>query len=89
MADFPVRPERPSMPTNGEKPRRGSNWIVVIAAFLMGAVGLTSLMVMPLLNFFPVIVLAVFCFIAFHHFVWGRWLSKALRDEAEEDESKS
>ena len=76
------------MPTSGEKPRRGSNWLVVLVAFMMGAAGLASMMVMPLLGFFPIIVLAVFCFIAFHHFTWGWWLSKAIRDEEEEDESK-
>ena len=85
MADFPVRPERPTMPSGGEKPRR-SNWLVVLVAIVMGTVGLASMMVMPLLGFFPVIVLAVFCFIAFHHFVWGWWLSKAIREEADEED---
>lgn len=80
MADLPLRPERPAMPDLAEK-RRRSNWLVVIAALVMSVGGLVSMMVLPLFNFFPVIVIAVFGFIAFHHFVWGRWLTKVMREE--------
>ena len=88
MANPPIRPERPAMPSPGEKPRRG-NWLVVLIAFVMAIAGLFSMMVLPLLGFFPVIVFAVFGFIAFHHFAWGWWLSKAIRKEEETKSSTS
>jgi hypothetical protein len=87
MANVPPRPERPVMPAHGEKARR-SNWLVVIVALVMAVGGLASMMLLPLLNFFPVIVLAVFGFIAFHHFVWGRWLTKIVREEEGQDEAE-
>jgi len=73
------------MPDRGEKPRR-SNWLVVIVALVLAVGGLVSMMVLPLLGFFPVIVVAVFGLIAFHHFVWGRWLANVLRTEEEDKE---
>jgi hypothetical protein len=84
MANLPPRPERPATPGRGEKPR-GNNWLVIIVALAMAVGGLVSMMLLPLLNFFPVIVIAVFGFIAFHHFVWGRWLTKVIRQEEEEE----
>jgi hypothetical protein len=75
------------MADRGEQ-RRRSNWLVVIVALVMAIGGLVSMMVLPLLNFFPVIVLAVFGFIAFHHFVWGRWLTKIVREEEGAEEAE-
>jgi hypothetical protein len=84
MANPPPRPERPSFPATDEKPRRGS-WLIVLVAFLMAIGGLVSLMVMPLVSFMPVIVLAIFGFVALHYFVWGWWLSNIVREEEEDD----
>ena len=85
MAELPPRPERPQLAHRGDKPRR-SNWLTVLVAFGMAIAGLMSLMLMPLLNFAPVIVLAVFGFAALHYLVWGRWLSRYIREEDQEED---
>ena len=85
MANLPPRPERPNLPPPDEKPRR-SNWLTILLAFLMAIGGLVSLMVMPLVGYAPVIILAVFGFIALHYFTWGWWLSNVVRKEESEDE---
>lgn len=86
MANVPPRPERPNLPPPEAKPRR-SNWITILLAFIMAIGGLVSLMIMPLVGYAPVIILAVFGFIALHYFTWGWWLSNMVREEeASEDE---
>lgn len=88
MSNVPPRPERPRPPAPPEKPR-SSNWLTIGLAFLMAIGGIVSLMVMPLVGYAPVIVLAVFGFIALHYFTWGWWLSKLLREQPEEEERKA
>jgi hypothetical protein len=83
MSNAPQRPERPRPPAPPEKPR-SSNLLTLGLAFMMAIGGIVSLMVMPLVGYAPVIVLAVFCFIALHYFTWGWWLSKKLGQEREE-----
>jgi len=85
MITPPIRPERPTMPPREEKPR-GNNWITILLAFLMAVGGLFSLMVMPLVGYAPVIVLAVFGFVALHYCVWGWWLTGKLRDEQNDEQ---
>lgn len=85
MADLPTRPERPPLPTPGEKPRH-SNWITVLLAFMLAIGGLVSLMVMPLVGYAPVIILAVFGFVALHYFTWGWWLTNLVRKEQDNDD---
>lgn len=77
MSNAPIRPERPPRPDEKSKPR-GGNLVTIGLALTMAVGGVVSLMVMPLVGYAPVIVLAVFCFIALHYFTWGWWLSKRL-----------
>ena len=86
MSTVPPRPERPNFPAPDEKPRRGT-WLTVLLAFGMAIAGLLSLALMPLVGFMPVVILAVFGFVALHYFTWGWWLSGIVRDE-EEDQPK-
>lgn len=76
------------MPSPGERPRR-SNWVTILLAFVMAIAGMASLMAMPLVGYAPVIILAVFGFIALHYYTWGWWLTNMVRkDEDEEDQPK-
>jgi hypothetical protein len=88
MNNIPQRPERPLPPQPKATPR-GGNLLTIGLAFMMAIGGIVSLMVMPLVGYAPVIVLAVFCFIALHYFTWGWWLSKKLGKEAQDSEPDS
>ena len=84
MAKMPERPARPSSAEPGAGARK-SSWLTVMLALFMALAGITSLMVMPLVGYAPVIILAVFGFAALHYVVWGWWLPKYLRDSEEEE----
>ena len=74
-------PQRPV-----DQPRRSSSATVFLAGILLLMAAMT-LLALPTGFIGPVIVfggMVFFGVIGFHYFVWGRWLSEIVRQEAEE-----
>ncbi len=75
--------ERPSLPP--EPPQRASNSLLtVIMVLVIGTVCAGTLLMLPTGAIGPVIVfggLMFFGMIGFHYVVWGRWMTRVLREE--------
>ena len=75
------------IPPEPPQPKQGS-FVSIALALVLAAVLFTGLFFLTLGAVGPILVVAVcvFALAAFHYFVWGWWLSKAIRDEVEEEE---
>lgn len=75
--------ERPSLPP--EPPPRASNSLLtVIMVLVIGTVCAGTLLMLPTGAIGPVIVFGgvmFFGMIGFHYVVWGRWMTRVLREE--------
>ena len=69
-------------------PRRGSYLSLILASLLAMAVFL-GLFFLTLGAVGPIVVIAggVFALAAFHYVVWGWWLSRLIREDAEDEQS--
>lgn len=81
-------PERPPKPQ--EPPQRASNSLLtVIMLLVIGTVCAGTLLMLPTGFIGPVVVFGgvmFFGMIGFHYVVWGRWMTRVLREEALKDE---
>jgi hypothetical protein len=77
---------KPSLPTRQRSPLTTA--MTIVAVFLTA---LGSLWLMPLTGLIgPALIFGglLFCgLIGFHYFVWGRWMTRILQEEAVEEES--
>ena len=77
--------ERPPKPQ--ESPPRASNTLLtVIMLLVIGMVCGGTLLMVPTIG--PVLVLGGLLFfgmIGFHYVVWGRWMTRVLREEAQKE----
>jgi len=75
------RPQRPPEP-----PQRASNSLLtVIMVLVIGTVCAGTLLMLPTGAIGPALVfggLLFFGMIGFHYVVWGRWMTRVLREEA-------
>ncbi|MBI2481568.1 MAG: hypothetical protein HYV60_23875 [Planctomycetia bacterium] len=75
--------ERPPSPP--EPPQRTSNSLLtVIMVLVIGTVCAGTLLMLPIGAIGPVIVFGSVMFvgmIGFHYIVWGRWMTRVLREE--------
>lgn len=80
--------ERPEPPDPEGAPRRGSYLSLLLAAVLALGVFL-GLFFLTLGAIGPMVIIGggVFALAAFHYIVWGWWLGRLIRDEADEKES--
>lgn len=79
--------ERPEAEHQESAPRRGSYLSLLLAAMLALAVFL-GLFFLTLGAVGPMVVIGggVFALAAFHYVVWGWWLGRVIRADAEEDD---
>lgn len=79
------RPEKPPEP-----PQRASNSLLtVIMVLVLGTICSGTLLMLPTGAIGSAIVLGSLLFagmIGFHYVVWGRWMTRVLREEALKDE---
>ncbi|MCA9144640.1 MAG: hypothetical protein H6823_00165 [Planctomycetaceae bacterium] len=82
--------ERPSKPP--EPPQRASNSLLtVIMLLVIGTVCAGTLLMLPTGAIGTAIVfgsLMFFGMIGFHYVVWGRWMTRVLREEALKEEQR-
>ncbi len=80
--------ERPPKPQ--ESPQRASNSLLtVIMLLVIGTVCAGTLLMLPTGFIGPVVVFGgvmFFGMIGFHYVVWGRWMTRVLREEARKEE---
>ncbi len=91
-ADEPQRQEalrRPARPDPDAQPRPGSSWFAIIFAACLGMGLIAGLVLLALVWSGAVVVIAaVFGVGIFHYLFWGWWLSKAIRDDEAEKDSR-
>lgn len=73
---------------SGSSPREAITYIVLAMVLVTGSI---VLLVLPIGFFGPVVVFGGWLFagiLAFHYFVWGRWLTRIVeQEESRDDES--
>ncbi len=77
-------PQRPPPPTEPAPARSSNSLLTVIMLLLIGTVSAGLLLMLPTGFIGPVMVfggLLFFGMMAFHYVVWGRWMTRILRDE--------
>ncbi len=81
MAEPPTRPVAP------QRSDRGS-WLSIFLTMLLAGFVAAALFVLSLGQLLPILVIGglIFLVTAFHYLIWGWWLGKMIRREAEEDE---
>ena len=82
--------ERPSLPPE-PAPRASNSLLTVIMVLVIGTVCAGTLLMLPTGAIGSAVVfggLMFFGMIGFHYVVWGRWMTRVLREEARQKELK-
>jgi hypothetical protein len=82
---IPPRPERPPPETASSS---GRTWLAIVLALVFFSIMAVGLMLLSYGFFAPVFAIAglIFFVTTMHYLLWGWWLGKMIREEAEEDD---
>lgn len=83
-------PPKPPLPPRPEESPRGTSWLSIFLATVLGLLALAALFFVTngVLGGVIVVGCVVFAITAFHYFVWGRWLEKTIRESENLDEQE-